>query len=129
MKTLVFVIVVIVLLVLARRLLGGPSVSPAEAAQRVQDGLAILVDVREPAEWQDGVAAPALLLSLGDLRGKRDAWRPVLEANRGKEFILYCASGTRSGIAAGILRKEGFNAVNAGGFGAWRAAGLPVRRP
>ncbi|MBU3665350.1 MAG: rhodanese-like domain-containing protein [Chthoniobacterales bacterium] len=128
-KTLVIVVVIVVLFVLARRLLGGPSVSPSEAAQRVQDGSAILVDVREPAEWQGGVAGPALLLSLGDLRGKRDAWRPVLDANRDKEFILYCASGTRSGIAAGILRKEGFNAVNAGGFGSWRAAGLPVRQP
>ena len=53
----------------------------------------------------------------------------VLEANRDKELILYCASGARSGVAASILRKEGFNAVNAGGFSDWSRAGLPVREP
>ena len=52
-----------------------------------------------------------------------------LEANKDKELILYCASGARSGVAASILRKEGFNAVNAGGFGNWSRAGLPVRKP
>jgi len=68
-----------------------------------------------------------LLCSLSDLRGPRAQWKSVLEANRDKELILYCASGARSGIAAGMLRKEGFNAINCGGFGGWRGAGLPVR--
>jgi len=86
-----------------------------------------LIDVREPGEWAGGVAEPALLCSLSDLRGPRAQWKSVLEANRDKELILYCASGARSGLAAGILRKEGFNAVNGGGFGGWRGAGLPVR--
>jgi rhodanese-related sulfurtransferase len=89
----------------------------------------VLIDVREPDEWADGVAEPALLCSFSDLRGDRAQWKAVLEANRGKELIVYCASGARSGIVAGMLRKEGFNVVNAGGFGAWRSAGLPVRTP
>ena len=38
-------------------------ISPAEAAQLVADGKAVLVDVREPAEWMEsGVAGPAVLL-------------------------------------------------------------------
>jgi 3-mercaptopyruvate sulfurtransferase SseA len=38
-------------------------VAPAEAAKRVADGKAVLIDVREPAEWAEtGVAAPAALL-------------------------------------------------------------------
>lgn len=129
MNTIVVLIIAIALFLLARHFLAGPSVSAAEAARRVGEGTAILVDVREPAEWSGGVAAPAKLLSLGDLRGERKTWGPVLDAGRDKEFILYCASGARSGMAASILRKEGFRAVNAGGFGSWRAAGLPVRTP
>jgi rhodanese-related sulfurtransferase len=90
---------------------------------------AVLVDVREPAEWGGGVAQPALLCSLGDLRGDRAQWKKVLEENKDKELLLYCASGRRSGIAVAILRQEGFNVVNAGGFSSWRDAGLPVRQP
>lgn len=129
MKTLLIIAVVIAVLLLAKRLMAGPSLSPAEADKLVASGDAVLIDVREPSEWNAGVAAPALLLPLSDLRGAREFWKPVLQKNRGKQFILYCASGARSGIAAGLLRKEGFNAVNAGGFTGWRAAGLPVRKP
>ena len=129
MKTLLILLVVIGVFLLVRQLLAGPSVSPAEAAARVAAGEAILIDVREPDEWARGVAEPAMLCSLSDLRGSRSQWKSMLEANRDKELIVYCASGARSGVAAGILRGEGFRVVNAGGFAAWRSAGLPVRQP
>jgi rhodanese-related sulfurtransferase len=127
MKTLVLLLLVVGVFFIIRHLLAGPSISPAEAAARVAAGKAVLIDVREPGEWTGGVAEPALLCSLSDLRSARTQWKPVLEANREKELILYCASGARSGLAAGMLRKEGFSAVNGGGFGGWRGAGLPVR--
>ncbi len=104
-------------------------VSPAETAQLVADGKAVLVDVREPGEWARGVAAPASLISLGDLSGPRKKWKPFLDKNRGKEIILYCASGMRSGMAASQLKKEGFTVANLGGFSNWAGAGLPVRQP
>jgi rhodanese-related sulfurtransferase len=44
-------------------------------------------------------------------------------------IILYCRSGVRSGRAASTLAKGGFRTANAGGFGDWKAAGLPVRKP
>ena len=129
MKTLLLILLVVAVFLLVRYFLAGPSITPAEAAARVAAGTAVLIDVREPGEWACGVAEPALLCSLSDLRGPRTQWKSVLEANRDQELILYCASGARSGIAAGMLRKEGFNAVNCGGFGAWRSAGLPARSP
>jgi len=127
MKTFLLILLIVAVFFVVRYLMAGPSITPAEAAARVAAGTAVLIDVREPGEWSGGVAEPALLCSLSDLRGPRAQWKSVLEANRDKELILYCASGARSGIAAGILRKEGFNAVNCGGFGGWRGAGLPVR--
>ena len=129
MKTLLLVVLVIVVFVVVKRVMAGPSIDPADAAARVAAGTAVLIDVREPGEWSDGVAEPARLCSFSDLRGDRAQWKAVLEENKGKEFIVYCASGARSGIVAGMLRKEGINAVNAGGFGGWRSAGLPVRVP
>lgn len=129
MKTLLLVVLVIVVFLAVKRVMAGPSVSPADAAAKVAAGTAVLIDVREPDEWTGGVASPAILASLSDLRGPRAQWKPLLEENKDKELILYCASGARSGIAAGMLRKEGYNAVNAGGYGGWSAAGLPVRQP
>lgn len=129
MKTLLLIVLLVLVVFALKRVMAGPSISPAEADARIKAGTAVLIDVREPDEWADGVAEPALLCPLSDLRGDRAQWKAVLEANRDKELILYCASGARSGIAAGMLRKEGFVAVNAGGFGDWRSAGLPVRTP
>jgi len=128
-KTLLLIVLLVLVVFALKRVMAGPSISAAEADARIKAGTAVLIDVREPDEWNDGVAEPALLCSLSDLRGDRVQWKAVLEANRDKELVLYCASGARSGIAAGMLRKEGFNAVNAGGFGGWSAAGLPVRQP
>ena len=110
---------------------GGPAVrrvTPAEAAQLVTDGQAVLIDVREPDEWADGVAAPAELLALSDLTGPRLTWKPFLEKNRDKELVLYCRSGGRSGRAAQLLAAEGYRTANAGGFSDWTRAGLPTRR-
>jgi rhodanese-related sulfurtransferase len=104
---------------------GVRRVQPAEAAQLVRDGKALLVDVREPAEWSGGVAQPAALLPLSDLVGTRSRWKPFLVGVGEREIVLYC----RSGDAASVLAKEGFRTANAGGFSDWKAAGLPVGKP
>ncbi len=73
-------------------------------------------------------AAPAALLPLSDLNGDRKQWTEFLEKNRAKELILYCRSGHRAGRAAKLLAGEGFRTANAGGFGDWQSANLPVRK-
>ena len=115
---------------LARMILKSrPAMSPQEAAAAVETGLAVLVDVREPAEWNGGVARVAVLLPLSDLRGPRKRWTPFLEKHRSKCILLYCQSGMRSGMAASILKAEGFNTANMGTFSNWHANGLSVRTP
>jgi rhodanese-related sulfurtransferase len=106
-----------------------PVLTPQEAAVRVANGTAVLVDVREPAEWQEtGVVASAHLLALSDLRGAREAWKEFLAAHRDKEIILYCRSGNRSGHAAKLLADEGYRVANAGGLRDWTAANQPTRK-
>ena len=106
------------------------KITPTDAAKLVAAGSAVLVDVREPAEWaESGVAAPAVLLpkSAFDAEQAGD-WKSFLEKNRGKEIILYCRSGRRSGAVAAVLAEHGYNVANAGGFKDWSAAGLPTRK-
>lgn len=104
------------------------KIAPAEAAKLVADGKAVLVDVREASEWAEtGVAAPAVLLAKSDFDGAQKDWKPFLEQNAGKEIILYCRSGNRSGKVAAVLAEKGLKAANAGGLKDWQAAGLPTR--
>ena len=106
-----------------------PSCAPADCAGRVRNGEALLVDVREPDEWADGVADSAILLSFSDFTGARAQWAGFLAGVKGREVLLYCASGARSGFAARVLSAEGIRATNTGGLGDWAAAGWPVSAP
>jgi rhodanese-related sulfurtransferase len=108
-----------------------PAVTPAEAAKRVAEGKAVLVDVREPSEWaESGVAAPAVLLPKSEFDdGLKGDWQDFLAKVGDKQIILYCRSGRRSGTVAAALAEKGHKVANAGGFQAWQQAGLPTRKP
>ena len=106
-----------------------PRSAPAECAHRVRSGEALLVDVRESGEWTAGVAESARLLSFGDLTGSRAKWAPFLAEVNGREVLLYCASGTRSGFATRLLLAEGIWAANTGSLADWLDAGWPVVPP
>jgi rhodanese-related sulfurtransferase len=105
------------------------KIAPADAAKLVAEGKAVLVDVREPAEWAaTGVAAPAVLLAKSDFDGAQKEWKPFLEKNAGKEIILYCRTGHRAGVIGTALADKGVKVTNAGGLKDWTDAGLPVRK-
>jgi len=105
-----------------------PAIKGEALHAALRAGTAILVDVREPAEWTAGTARQAECLSLSDLRGPRRHWGAFLAQNRGKQLLLYCRSGARSGLAASLLRSEGFDARNAGSLSALERAGWPMGR-
>lgn len=70
---------------------------------------AVIVDVRSPAEFAAGSTPGSVNIPLGEL-GRRAG-----ELDRARPVILCCASGTRSGMAAAILKRSGFsNVLNAG---------------
>jgi rhodanese-related sulfurtransferase/glyoxylase-like metal-dependent hydrolase (beta-lactamase superfamily II) len=81
-----------------------------------------LVDVRNPGETAHGTIRGAFELPLPALIRLLPALDPT------RPTAVYCAGGYRSSIAASVLRAHGFVDVSdvLGGFGAWRAAGLPV---
>ncbi|MBI2518101.1 MAG: rhodanese-like domain-containing protein [Opitutae bacterium] len=109
--------------------LARPGISLEAAMTALKDGKAVLVDIREPAEWAGGVAKTAALVPFSDLHGPREQWSAFLEKHRGKQLLLYCASGSRSGLAASLLRKEGRDAINVGTLRDWNRAGWPICTP
>ncbi|MBI4624690.1 MAG: rhodanese-like domain-containing protein [Verrucomicrobia bacterium] len=105
------------------------KIAPADAAKLVAAGKAVLVDVREPAEWAEtGVAQPAVLLAKSDFDGEQKEWKDFLAKVGDKQVILYCRSGGRSGTVAAALAAKGVKTANAGGLKDWTGAGLPVRK-
>jgi rhodanese-related sulfurtransferase len=105
------------------------SVTPKDAAKLIAEGKAVLVDVREPAEWKDsGVAAPAVLLPKSDFDGEQKQWKEFLAQLGDKQILLYCRSGGRSREVASTLAAKGIKAANVGTLRDWTNAGLPVRK-
>jgi rhodanese-related sulfurtransferase/glyoxylase-like metal-dependent hydrolase (beta-lactamase superfamily II) len=100
-----------------------PEVAPL-AAKALVDAGALLLDVREPSEWEAGHAAEAYLVPMGQV-SQRQAELPT-----DHRIVVVCRSGRRSAAVTESLREWGFDAVNlAGGMLAWAAAGLPVVAP
>jgi rhodanese-related sulfurtransferase len=105
-----------------------PKIRPVDAAKLVSEGKAVLVDCREPREWKStGVAEPAVLLAKSDFDGDQKQWKEFLAKNEGKQVLVYCGSGGRSGTIAKKLNEKGVSAANVGGLKDWTAAGLPTR--
>jgi DMSO/TMAO reductase YedYZ molybdopterin-dependent catalytic subunit/protein tyrosine phosphatase (PTP) superfamily phosphohydrolase (DUF442 family) len=93
----------------------------ARAAKALVDAGALLLDVREPEEWQAEHAPEASLLPMGQVRQRQ------AELARDRPIVVVCRSGGRSAAVTESLRVWGFDAVNlAGGMCAWAAAGLPT---
>ena len=91
-------------------------------------GKAVLLDVREPVEWEHHIAGSGA----GPPRTARVRRRPrepkhKPELDPAGRVIVYCRSGARAALACATLKDMGFeNVANLeGGFGAWQEAGLP----
>jgi phage shock protein E len=105
----VAIVAVIAYLVL-KRLIGGGRVAASIVKEKI-DGGARIVDVRSPAEFQDGAYPGAINIPLPDIQ------RRLGELPKDKAVIVYCASGARSAMAARAIRQAGFtDVINAGGL-------------
>ena len=100
------------------------EIGPAELKALLDQGQALVIDVREPGEFAAEHIAGAVNLPLSSFDPAR------LPAADGKTVILQCAGGKRSGMALDRCA-EAQAAIDthlAGGLGAWKSAGLPVER-
>ena len=87
----------------------------------------VLIDVREGEEYNDGYIPGATWIPRGKLEQRIEDVVP----NREEDVVLYCAGGNRSALAAKSLRELGYTRVSsmAGGYGAWKRAGLATAKP
>ena len=103
------------------------EIEPFEAAQEIEGGDVVLVDTREPHEYQEAHLENGRLVPPGLLADEIGAAAP----DKSARTILYCRSGNRSYKAAEQLEALGYTDVAsmAGGILAGRSRGCRSSRP
>jgi molybdopterin/thiamine biosynthesis adenylyltransferase/rhodanese-related sulfurtransferase len=98
-----------------------------EAASRIATGGVIVLDVREPDEYEQGALPDALHIPRGHLEAQIEA--RIVEKTA--PVLVYCAGGVRSAFATKTLHELGYtNVVSvAGGFQKWKDEGRAWRTP
>jgi molybdopterin/thiamine biosynthesis adenylyltransferase/rhodanese-related sulfurtransferase len=100
------------------------EIEPFEAAQEIEGGDVVLIDTREPHEFQEARIEGGKLVPPGLIADEIAGAAP----DKSARTILYCRSGNRSYKAAEHLEALGYADVAsmAGGILAWQEQGLPV---
>ncbi len=104
------------------------EITPREVKARLDAKRSILlIDCRQPHEWDLTRIDGAILIPLADLPGRLGE----LEGSEDREIIVYCRSGSRSLKFLAILEDTGFNNIRsmAGGVNLWNldiAPGNPI---
>lgn len=100
------------------------EISPTDAELKLKSGNTVIVDVREKDEWDEERIPDAIHLSRGMIEIEIEEKVPDLNTT----IICHCGGGGRSALAAESLQKMGYKNARsmAGGFKAWKAAGLPT---
>src|SRR6476659_298301 len=100
------------------------EIEPFEAAEEIDGGDVVLIDTREPHEYQEAHLENGKLVPPGLLADEIATAAP----DKSARTILYCRSGNRSALAAAQLQQLGYENVASmsGGILAWQEQGLPV---
>lgn len=102
------------------------DVSSQELVKILNNGPALVIDVRDNNEVKDGVIKGSKHIPLSEFPQRL----PTLEADKDKAVIVYCRSGNRSAHACKQLTKNDFpNVYNLkGGIMAWQSDNLPLSK-
>jgi molybdopterin/thiamine biosynthesis adenylyltransferase/rhodanese-related sulfurtransferase len=98
-----------------------------EAQRRIADGGVVVLDVREPDEFEQGALPGVLHIPRGHLEAQIEG----RITDKGAPVIVYCAGGVRSAFATKTLGEMGYTNVVSmdGGFGKWKDEGKPWKTP
>ncbi len=103
------------------------EVSTDDAAARITAPGTVVLDIREPDEYEQGALADVVHIPRGHLEAQVEA----RISGHDTPIVVYCAGGVRSAFAAKTLGELGYtNVVSmAGGFGRWKDEGKPWKTP
>ncbi|MGB0896591.1 MAG: rhodanese-like domain-containing protein [Flavobacteriaceae bacterium] len=70
-----------------------------------KDDNKIILDVRTPREWEEGIIKNAVLINIMEAQSFMDA---IEKLDKSKHYYIYCRSGGRSGQACQVMESMGF---------------------
>ena len=103
------------------------EVDTQTAATKIETGQVVVLDVREPDEYEQGALTNVVHIA----RGHLEAQVETKIVDKSVEVIVYCAGGVRSAFAAKTLQELGYTNVLsvAGGYGKWKDEGRAWTTP
>jgi molybdopterin/thiamine biosynthesis adenylyltransferase/rhodanese-related sulfurtransferase len=103
------------------------EIDPAQAEQELSADKAVVLDVREPDEYEQGALPGAVHIPRGTLETSVEGRIP----DKSSHLVVYCAGGTRSAFAAKTLQELGYTDVASviGGFNRWKDEGREWSTP
>ena len=112
--------------VVQRRFGPAKDVGTLNITHLINNQNALLLDVRETAEYDGGHLPNAVHIPLSQLASRGGE----IAKHTARPVVAYCATGNRSRMAGGKLEKLGFSDIYNlhGGYNAWKDAGLPTEK-
>ena len=104
------------------------------AKEKLDEEKVLVIDIREPYEFEKSHLPGAICIPRGLLEGAADAGTKYRDERlcraQDETILLYCQSGGRSALAALTLQQMGFGTVYnlAGGVELWDAEGFPLEK-
>jgi phage shock protein E len=77
--------------------------------KNIAEGKAVIVDVREQKEWDEGHLAGAILMPSSKLKVEPDLAELVKMLDKKTIIYTHCRAGGRAATCAAILKKQGFD--------------------
>ncbi|MAE35951.1 MAG: sulfurtransferase [Oceanospirillaceae bacterium] len=101
----------------------GQTVSTTEATTMINRQDALVLDIRDKADFKAGHLVNAINIPYASLAQRMNE----LEKERERPIVLVCKTGQTVSMAGKMLREKGFNAVRMkGGMMEWNSQNLPV---
>lgn len=100
------------------------TTSASETANWMQEGRVHVLDVRDEYEWDEKHIPGAVHHYVGHLEDT------LPQLPKDSDIVVHCNVGHRSGVAASILKRNGFTRIHnmLGGITAWENLGLPLEK-
>lgn len=108
--------ILFILVLIIFPMLSSASTDPQSAYNMMKEGHAVIIDVREKDEINQGMVKMALWFPMSKVKEDKDWEKDFRKITEGKKIFLYCRSGRRSGKLLTLLKTKNIESENLGGF-------------